>query len=151
VSVLDGVPSSFATESFPTEPEIAGGGSTLALSVHPTAVARARGFVRQHSRDHGIDAQDCDTAVLLTSELVTNAVIHGRGGVCVTVHVTPAHLLVEVLDDNPRHPQLLAPEDESLNGRGLPIVCGLADACGTYPHRQGKVVWFRLDPTPAPG
>ncbi|HEX2177663.1 MAG TPA: ATP-binding protein [Nocardioidaceae bacterium] len=123
---------------------------SLVLPLDPGTAAEARHFVRRHAHVHGLDHQTEETAELLTSELVTNAVIHGRSSVSVTVSATPTQCLVEVGDDNPRLPLVLEPDEQSLNGRGLAIVCGLADACGTYPHADGKVVWFQLHLTAVP-
>ena len=88
-------------------------------------------------------------AVLLTSELVANAVLHGRPAVEVTVRVTPDALWVAVTDRDPTPPaladQLLDPAQTS--GRGLFIVRALASSWGIDLRRDppGKTVWFTLD------
>jgi anti-sigma regulatory factor (Ser/Thr protein kinase) len=86
-------------------------------------------------------------AELLTSELVTNALIHTEDGAVVTATVAPARLRVEVRDftTGAFEPQASAPSDESTHGRGLVLVQSLADSWGVRTQGPGKVVWFELD------
>jgi two-component sensor histidine kinase len=119
--------------------------SRLVLAPHPAAVGRARAFVRSCCQVDGIDADTCDSAVLLASETVTNAFLHGRSEARVDVTVAGSSVLVEVGDDNSRPPHE-APQDLSaLDGRGLMIVDVLAQAWGVRETDLGKVVWFRLE------
>lgn len=85
-----------------------------------------------------------DTAQLLTSELVTNAVIHGRSPVTVTTVLNDGLLRVEVSDDNSRHPEMRLTDDRALDGRGLHIVALLAVRWGVTDQPLGKTVWFEL-------
>jgi anti-sigma regulatory factor (Ser/Thr protein kinase) len=87
-----------------------------------------------------------DTAQLLVSEVVTNAVRHGRGPVELRTGLTPSHLWVEVEDHGPGRPRQEAPEASEDRGRGLSIVDALASAWGTgpAPSDDGKTVWFEL-------
>ncbi|MFI8967036.1 ATP-binding protein [Streptomyces sp. NPDC053493] len=89
-----------------------------------------------------------DVAELLTSELVTNALIHTDHGAVVTATVEPDQLRVEVRDfvpgldrDRPRVPDA----DDGTHGRGLILVQALADSWGVENHGAGKVVWFELE------
>ncbi|MCX2184731.1 ATP-binding protein [Streptomyces sp. SKN60] len=89
-----------------------------------------------------------DVAELLTSELVTNALVHTEHGAVVTATVLPGQLRVEVRDfvsglDGPRVP----PADDGTHGRGLVLVQALADSWGVENHGVGKVVWFELSGT----
>jgi anti-sigma regulatory factor (Ser/Thr protein kinase) len=90
-----------------------------------------------------------DTAELLVSELVANAVIHGRSDLRLTVSATAARLLVEVEDGNERMPVLLPDDVDALSGRGLHLVQSASDEWGCRPVEGhgpvGKVVWFALD------
>ncbi|GHC57588.1 SpoIIE family protein phosphatase [Streptomyces flavofungini] len=115
------------------------------LAPDPSEVSRARDLVRRQLRDWGLDAI-ADTAVLLASELVTNAVRHARGGRIGLRLVRSGQLLCEVEDDDTTLPSLLAtgPGDEF--GRGLRIITSLAKEWGTSRTSTGKTVWFELSP-----
>ena len=111
---------------------------------------RSAGVARRHLEDvlAGMPAATVDTALLLTSEVVTNATAHGGGLVTLTVDLDGEGLRVEVCDESPRRP---VPREESLlaeGGRGLHIVDALAADWGARPDKRGKKVWFRL---PVPG
>ena len=86
-----------------------------------------------------------ELAVLLTSELVTNAVVHARTPVRLTVYHDTV-LTVEVADGSPvlPAPSPISPDDD--RGRGLTLVAKLADRWGARPEGTGKVVWFVLEP-----
>jgi anti-sigma regulatory factor (Ser/Thr protein kinase) len=92
----------------------------------------------------GLSGDVADTAQLLTSELVTNAVIHGRSTVTVTTVVDDGLLRVEVSDDNSRHPEVRVTDDRALDGRGMHIVALLAARWGVNDEPLGKTVWFEL-------
>jgi anti-sigma regulatory factor (Ser/Thr protein kinase) len=84
-------------------------------------------------------------AELLTSELVTNALVHTDDDAILTATVGPRGLRVEVRDFVARRPRLRAPDaDDGTHGRGLLLVQSLADAWGVRPHAEGKSVWFEL-------
>ncbi|MEU6343919.1 ATP-binding protein [Streptomyces sp. NPDC046977] len=123
------------------------------------AVADVRRLLRESLTRWGVPAL-ADTAVLLTTELVTNALRHtDRGAVLTatlstvsTVSTPPApRLRVEVRDFTTRHPRLRAPSTHGTGGRGLQLVQSLADAWGVRAEGDGsgKVVWFELDATPS--
>ncbi|WP_329168236.1 ATP-binding protein [Streptomyces sp. NBC_01267] len=95
-----------------------------------------------------------DVAELLTSELVTNALIHTDRGAVVTAGIGPSGLRVEVRDFAAGRPERRARATSAgTHGRGLVLVESLADAWGVRTHGLGKVVWFELGPVPgaAPG
>jgi anti-sigma regulatory factor (Ser/Thr protein kinase) len=89
----------------------------------------------------------CETAALLVSELVTNAVIHGRTRATLVAERPGNVLRVSVVDADPQMPDpgKETPEDAE-SGRGLRIVAAVADRWGveTLPE-GGKAVWFELD------
>ncbi len=97
-----------------------------------------------------------DTAVLLTSELVTNAVMHARSRPSVVVAVADGSLEIGVEDQDttalPNPPpgrlgQRLVTDVEQMEegGRGIPLVQLLSDEWGSVNLPGGKQVWFRLD------
>ena len=83
-------------------------------------------------------------AVLLASELVTNAVVHAGGPIELTAAYFDDTLHVEVHDTRPEPPSLrpLTPTDET--GRGLHLVRLIAKQWATTPQPDGKTVWFEL-------
>lgn len=87
-----------------------------------------------------------DTAELLTSELVTNALLHG--GTDLTVHVESCDgdgsVRIAVDDGSDQAPQLGEPDSEDLGGRGLPLVASLATRWGWESLPAGKRVWFEV-------
>lgn len=115
----------------------------LPLPQEPASARTARSFVGDVLADS--PASECaDTATLLVSELVTNALLHARTDVEVVVRVDPARVRVEVHDALERLPSLLAQPGDTLAGRGLHIVDELAAGWGAEPQNGGKTVWFEL-------
>ncbi|MEU6372217.1 SpoIIE family protein phosphatase [Streptomyces sp. NPDC046909] len=109
----------------------------------PVEVGRARSVVREQLHEWGL-ARLADTAELMVSELVTNAVRHSHSRPVELRLVRGDTLLCEVDDDDHELPTLLSagPEDEF--GRGLRIVTTLAREWGTSRTKAGKTVWFEL-------
>ncbi|MFE0137280.1 ATP-binding protein [Streptomyces sp. NPDC059037] len=116
----------------------------------PRSVGRSRSLLAEQARAWKVPDDVADTAVLLLSELMTNAVRHGRVPVGREVGVRCVLgwgvLRVEVADACDVLPRAreAGPDDES--GRGLALVELLADAWGAdpRPHGIGKTVWFEL-------
>jgi anti-sigma regulatory factor (Ser/Thr protein kinase) len=92
------------------------------------------------------DADDESTqmAMVLTSELVTNAVVHARTQVDVRVELDDGRMRVEVADGDPRMPRPVAYAADDLGGRGLYLVEQLASDWGSDRADGGKIVWFTL-------
>jgi anti-sigma regulatory factor (Ser/Thr protein kinase) len=90
-----------------------------------------------------------ETASLITSELVTNAVLHAATDITVTVRREPSGLRIEVADGDPQLPALKHYEGDAATGRGLTVVTALADTWGASRRGDGKVVWFELGEAPA--
>ncbi|MEU6404811.1 ATP-binding protein [Streptomyces sp. NPDC046985] len=108
------------------------------------AVPEARRALRELLRHWGRSGAS-DVAELLTSELVTNALLHTDDDAILTAVVSPRALRVEVRDFMARRPRPRCPDaDQDTNGRGLVLVDSLADAWGVCPHGVGKSVWFEL-------
>jgi anti-sigma regulatory factor (Ser/Thr protein kinase) len=105
----------------------------------------ARAMVRSIMSDQAADVRDI--AVLLTDELVTNAVVHGGGRFELSAELEPRSLRVVVSDPSPASPRVLTPSAEQEHGRGMAIVASLASAWGSETDGTGKEVWFSLDLT----
>jgi serine/threonine-protein kinase RsbW len=104
----------------------------------PPAVREIRRFVAELLGD----APTAEEAVLLVSELATNAVRYGAGDqvtVCVTI---AEEIRIEVGDASPQLPAPLNPEGG--HGRGLHILEAIATDWGAQRRDSGKVVWFTL-------
>ena len=82
--------------------------------------------------------------MLATSELVTNAVLHGTGPLELRLRTHGTEVLLEVLDSATFHPRKLRPSVDDEHGRGLQIVAALADRWGTRGTEDGKAVWCVL-------
>jgi PAS domain S-box-containing protein len=122
----------------------------VTLPPAPDSARQARRFVGDVLTSAGVDADRRDTAVLLTSELVTNGIVHALTDLQVTVEATATWVRVEVLDGNPNLPQRRDYDDEAMTGRGLEMLELLADDLGVQPLAdEGKRVWFRLGVAPA--
>ncbi|MGW1767582.1 ATP-binding protein [Streptomyces sp. NPDC002073] len=111
---------------------------------------RAVGEVRRALRDllrHWGRPDSAAVAELLTTELVTNALVHTDQGAEVTASLAACRLRVEVRDFTSRHPRPYVPTaDDGTHGRGLLLVQALSDAWGVVSaHGAGKVVWFEID------
>ncbi|WP_406195117.1 SpoIIE family protein phosphatase [Streptomyces sp. NBC_01017] len=113
------------------------------LGLDPAEVGRARALVREQLHGWGL-SRLTDSAELLVSELVTNAVRHSHSRPVELRLVRGETLLCEVDDDDHELPTLLhaGPDDET--GRGLRVVSVLARAWGTSRTSAGKAVWFEL-------
>lgn len=86
-----------------------------------------------------------DTAALLVSELVTNAIVHGQSDVRLRVTMLESTIRVEVNDHSADVPQLVASSPSEPGGYGLPLVNSLADEWGyELVDGDGKRVWFEL-------
>ena len=128
--------------------------ASAAYQPEPRAAAAARRFVRDTLRAWAVTGdvggpRVVDDAVLLTSELVTNAVLHAGTPVQVTCRLADGAVEVVVSDG---HPERLVPEapepepapSEQTGGRGLLLPAALASAWGVAYGRASKAVWFRL-------
>ena len=93
-----------------------------------------------------------DTAALLVTELVTNALLHARGSFLVEVGVDADGVRIAVSDTSPVLPQRKRHGPEAGTGRGLGLVALLSTGTGCERTVDGpyrKTVWFRLPLDPA--
>lgn len=118
------------------------------LPAEPTSAAVARDAVRKAC--HGVDV-DVHSVMLCTSELVTNAVLHGQPPIEleVTVGAEVVHVAVHDTDQSASAVSRRRPLSvDTISGRGLEIVQALATAWGSEATGDGKVSWFRIDRSP---
>jgi anti-sigma regulatory factor (Ser/Thr protein kinase) len=108
----------------------------------PTAdqVRAARQFVAAN-----VPASVADDAVLLASELVTNAIEHASSPVTVRVEQRPDCCRVEVSDSSAVLPAVGELLNDSERGRGLHLVERITSAWGVQSFDAGKTVWFELE------
>lgn len=118
----------------------------VALPARPESVRRARAFVLDAAQRAGCSASVADTVAVATSELVTNAVIHGRGPISVRTVSEADSFRVEVQDDASGLPRRVDPYEAGYGGRGLAIVDAFSQAWGCTVVRgaSGKSVWFTV-------
>ena len=89
-----------------------------------------------------------DVVTLLVSEMVTNAVLHARTEVHLSIEHDAAGIRVEVSDLSPAAPAVRHFTQQAATGRGMKLVEQLADRWGTEPLPDGKVVWFEVGNPP---
>ncbi|MFJ9672067.1 ATP-binding protein [Streptomyces sp. NPDC101221] len=118
------------------------------LAAHPGSPSQARRLTRARLSGWAVCEDTCDTAALVVSELVTNAIVHtaSRHIVC-ELHDADDLVRIAVRDEGcaPGQPHPSAdqqPEDE--HGRGLILVDALCDAWGAHEQGPGLLVWAEL-------
>jgi anti-sigma regulatory factor (Ser/Thr protein kinase) len=122
----------------------------FSLTAGPAAAAQARSQVRAAIHTWGIPV-DPDIAVVLTSELVTNAVQHEAGEtIALTITCVCDQLRVDVHDSSPCMPVLDDAPADAEAGRGLMLVASLSAEWGFYRTAAGKAVYFTLMPLADP-
>jgi anti-sigma regulatory factor (Ser/Thr protein kinase) len=127
------------------------------------ASREARRAARSYLQDWQVPAPVVDDALLVVSELVTNAVRHA-GSESRTLELelarTGDHLRVALSDGSTASPSPRSASHVAEDGRGMAILAALSDRWGIEPHNGGKQVWWevdlsardgRRDPTPRGG
>ena len=119
-------------------------GDVLLLVREMSAIADARHWVGSTLRERGLPRQCCDDAVLVISELVTNAVRHGDGRIVARVHTNGDEVTLSVSDEGTALPELRHVPVNPAGGLGLQIVDRLATRWGVESAGRGKTVWAVL-------
>ncbi len=123
-------------------------GSTdeLSLGADPSSIRIARGFLTSIARRLDLPTETAAVAELALSEIVTNAVVHGRPPIIVEVRALPDRLHVSVTDGSPALPRADETHLDATGGRGLAIVAAVAGAWGCEPDPlgRGKRIWFSV-------
>jgi anti-sigma regulatory factor (Ser/Thr protein kinase) len=114
------------------------------LAAHPGAVAQARRVTRTQLTGWAVCEDACDTAALVVSELVTNAIVHTASAQIVCELVDGDELVrIAVRDEGcapgEPHPSPQRPEEE--HGRGLLLIESMCRSWGAQPVGLGLLVW----------
>jgi anti-sigma regulatory factor (Ser/Thr protein kinase) len=118
----------------------------ISLPARPDSVRRARRFVADAAGRAGFEPGVIDLAAVAASELVTNAVVHGRGPISIRTVLDPASLRVEVQDTASDLPHRVDADQARDGGRGLAIVDAFSRewGCTVVRGASGKSVWFTI-------
>lgn len=108
------------------------------------SAAAARRFIADVLWQRGFSNPGIENAVLLTSEAVTNAVVHAGTDVGLVVTADAFMARVEVHDGHPEPPVQLVLRPESPGGLGLNVIDALAEAWGVRQLDSGKCLWFEV-------
>ncbi|MEU3312718.1 ATP-binding protein [Streptomyces sp. NPDC006687] len=138
--------SSGSPTGHPPQPAAARQRRQLGLAGARGQVAKGRDFTRRALADWGWDATEtADDALLVVSELVTNANLHAGG--CLQLVLTSGDVLrIEVFDGSTALPRRdPSPRRGIPGGHGLNIIDRLCDRWGSEADGHGKVVWAEID------
>lgn len=122
------------------------------LRTDDQAPAQARPLVREMLARLGFPAETVHDAVLMISELVTNAVAYGEPPVELVIIVDQAEVVCQVIDQGQISPSAQPSLVLGEHGRGLAIVRTLSEGrygwyptlFHTWPEKSGKAAWFAL-------
>ena len=118
--------------------------ASILLRSDPTSAYAARNFVADTLEAWGVGLYVMETAVLLASELVANAIVHARTPIVVGIDSTNDHLKIAVKDNSAQLPTRRLCADELARGRGLQLVDVMANRWGSSHDGCGKTVWLEL-------
>jgi anti-sigma regulatory factor (Ser/Thr protein kinase) len=117
---------------------------TLDLPPEPRSATRARQVTREQLAA-SCPQDSVEVAALLVTELVSNAVLHARTDIVLSVEVSPGCVVLRVRDGSDIEPVLRTYGPQAATGRGIALVEQLASAWGVDHSEQGKEVWCRID------
>lgn len=119
------------------------GASGLELPRDSSAPGRARRWLADSFRSE-LDPEELERATLIASELVTNAVVHGRGEIILRGELNEDRLLVEVIDEGQGFERTVRQRNfDAVGGWGLAVVDAQASRWGI--HEGTTHVWFELE------
>ncbi|MET7834451.1 SpoIIE family protein phosphatase [Micromonospora sediminicola] len=117
----------------------------MEVPAEPTAPSRVRHWLTAQLTEWQVPEAVVGAAVLCTSELTTNALLHAGTAARVEIDLSAERLLVSVADSGTRGQVTRAQTDTlSSRGRGLGLIEELSDAWGTDPTVRGSTVWFEI-------
>jgi anti-sigma regulatory factor (Ser/Thr protein kinase) len=108
----------------------------------PGGVGAARAFVADALRN--ADPNVLDAAVLMVSELATNAVVHTTSPFDIGIDQSDHEVRISVTDHGPGTPRLRTATSVDTDGRGLGIVAAFAVDWGVDQGPHSKTVWFTV-------
>jgi serine phosphatase RsbU (regulator of sigma subunit)/anti-sigma regulatory factor (Ser/Thr protein kinase) len=131
--------------SGPSDPPVRDRGDELWLAAFPTNVSHARRWI---TRQMGVCGarEAIDVVVLLTSEIVTNAIVHAGTPLTLRVDTEGERVRIAVSDGAPQVPAMGEFDLHSAGGRGMALLDTLADDWGVQVEPDGKTVWFDVTP-----
>ena len=117
----------------------------IALPRSPSSVGAARRFIVARTAAWAFPKPVADQLELIGSELVTNAVLHARTELTLTLELREDRVRISVQDRSQAPPTLRHYRPDALTGRGLGVVAALSDLWGVSTAPDGKVVWAEVD------
>jgi serine phosphatase RsbU (regulator of sigma subunit)/anti-sigma regulatory factor (Ser/Thr protein kinase) len=124
--------------------------ATMLVAAEPTGPSRVRHWMTSRLREWSVPEPVIGAAILCTSELTTNALLHAGTPAEVRIDLSAERLLVSVADTGTRGSVTRAHTDAlSSRGRGLGLIEELSDSWGTDPTVRGSTVWFEMLIPPA--
>lgn len=109
-----------------------------------TAAVRVARHFTEDALGCEVSPEQVEAAVLLVSELATNAVVHANSRLRLTVLCRDGVIRIEVRDDDPVRPRTVTPDPMRPGGRGIMLVDLLSSHWGVNGNERGKTVWFEL-------
>jgi anti-sigma regulatory factor (Ser/Thr protein kinase) len=116
----------------------------IALPRSPASVGTARRFIEARTAAWSFPEPAGSQLVLIGSELVTNAVLHARTGLTLTLELRDERVRISVKDRSRAAATLRRYQPDALTGRGLGVVAALSDSWGISAAPDGKVVWAEV-------
>ena len=126
------------------EPVASASAASTDLPNDVSAPTLGRRFVAAALDALGLDAH-AETASLLASELVTNALVHAEAPYRISVENGEGVLRIGVSDGSVTGPQLSPDDEEATSGRGMRLVEALTARWGVHLGDSAKTVWFELE------
>ncbi|MBG0568254.1 SpoIIE family protein phosphatase [Actinoplanes aureus] len=119
--------------------------ATMQVAAEPTGPSRVRQWMTTRLREWSVPEPVIGAAILCTSELTTNALLHAGTPAQVHIDLNAERLLVSVADTGTRGSVIRAQTDTlASRGRGLGLIEELSDSWGTDPTVRGSTVWFEM-------
>jgi anti-sigma regulatory factor (Ser/Thr protein kinase) len=113
---------------------------------HPAVSSAARRTAQRWCADAGYSETVAEDVALVVSELVTNALVHGRGQISLDVVAEGNDIEIQVQDQMREGPPVVAamPDLLAAYGRGWLLTQAIASATGVSNTLHGKTVWARI-------
>jgi anti-sigma regulatory factor (Ser/Thr protein kinase) len=139
------MPSDVSSHDGPIRQDGDGPQTMLVLPRELESVADARAWLASFLREQRVAGSRRNDAVLVVSELVTNALRHGLGDIVVRSALTDAGVLrLSVTDSGGELPEIRPVDPSKVGGVGLHIVDQLSSQWGISPFPGGKTVWVTM-------